>query len=203
MDEAVYDIFITGTLKDGVDAATAAANLARLFKIGEQKATALVDGRPHCLKKGADRETAQRYLAALQRAGFETAGKKRDTKPSTEMRATPAAGAFSLAPAGAPVLREEERAKVPELDIDTSQFRLASPFSEPAGGERERAEIQAPEFGLAPPGSDLEELPRFERPLDPDTSGLSLAEPGEDLAPAAKKPPPQPPSTDHLKLVED
>ncbi len=206
MTEPNYDIYINGKLKDGVSREQATANLAALFKTSEQKAAALVDGRPHRIKRGLRAEAAKRYLAALQRAGFETGAKKCEAQTAaTTATATAtttttiASSTLDLAPPGTPVLREDERQQIPDVDIDTSALGLTATEDSPTFSEP-RQDIAAPEFDIAPPGSDLEQLADSATPLDPDTSALTIAEPGAKLGPEHETPPPPPPATDHIKL---
>ncbi|MOA45867.1 hypothetical protein D3C78_1683130 [compost metagenome] len=64
------------------------------------------------------------------------------------------------------------------------------------------AEVEAPDFGLAPVGADLQDgHPEPQRP-ELDLSGLSVAPVGSDMG-QAKAPPAAPaPDISHLKLVE-
>lgn len=214
MSDTLYDIYITGKLKAGVDSQQARTRLASLFKISEQKAAALVCGKPQLIKKGLDKAAAQRYLKILQQAGLETAARKAEsaTAPAAgseqaesrgKQPTSPAPARLELAPEGTPVLKEEERHVIQPVEIDTSALKLASPFTEAAATAPTVEAVNAPDFGLAPPGSLLEQLPSNALPVNPDTSAMSLAEPGSDLGQIPRTPPPPPPETDHLRLAGD
>ncbi len=105
------------------------------------------------------------------------------SSPAAAPAATSAeADGFSLAPAGSDVLREDERAAVEELDIDTSAIHLAPEFSEPEVAVRE--EPPAPDtshMSMGEVGDDIPTLHDAVLELDPDTSHLSMGEVGEDI----------------------
>ena len=52
-DDNRYHVRLTGELMGGADADRVAANLARLFKMPEEKAALLVSGKPRVVKKDA------------------------------------------------------------------------------------------------------------------------------------------------------
>ncbi len=141
------------------------------------------------------------------------------------------AAGLSLAAAGSDVLREDERQVIEAREIDTSAIKLVSPFLEPEATPQETIEapdtsaisvaavgedllVDKPEqppalplnlddISLAAPGSDLEQLASHEKPLNPDTSALSIAPAGSDII---ENPPadnsPAAPNTEHIKLSE-
>lgn len=66
-----YKIVFSGGLQANVRAEDAIGQLARKFKLSEDEARVLLlDGRRHVLKKGVDRETAERYREALESVGL-------------------------------------------------------------------------------------------------------------------------------------
>ena len=184
--------------------------------------------------------TAER-IAALAAAADPREASRETTSPTRGH--APAGGApsaesatesdgVSLAPAGADVLREDERAVTATADIDTTGLDLDEP------GQR-----LSPEPPPAPPapdtshlemgavGEEIPTLPRYEAELSPDIGGLELAPSGTDfadcaappasapqldlsaldLAPAGsdvleeayrKRPSAEAPATDHLSLEE-
>ena len=68
-DDNRYHVRLTGELMGGADADRVAANLARLFKMPEEKAALLVSGKPRVVKKDADEATARKFQVALRQAG--------------------------------------------------------------------------------------------------------------------------------------
>ncbi|WP_372764248.1 hypothetical protein [Litorivivens sp.] len=219
MSEALYDIIITGKLLDGVGPELAAQRVAQLFKTSPEKAAQLVDGKPHRIKKAVQGEAARKFKAALTKAGLQTIAKpvtSSDTTGSagsTEAPATPspatvgnsaqetATGSLDLAPEGTPVLRDEERPEVEEVEVDLSGIALADPEPWQGSANTSAPIIEPPDFGLAPPGVEIETLPDNRQKLAPDTSKLTLDEPGAQLGQAGPPPPPAP-DTSHIKLEE-
>lgn len=205
--DPLYDIYLTGKLAEGLTAADAGARLAQLFKAERATMTALLTGKPRLLKRGVDRATALKYRAALARIGVEVAFKAQ-AAAEPEIAAARTRGDWTLAPAGADVLKAEEKRPVAARDIDTTALSLA-----PAGTPLEEADplpIAAPDVShisvaaagedllrqeeksapatatpaaghwtLAPAGTPLENLPRF----GADQTNAEAA-PGWSLAPA-------------------
>lgn len=202
MDESRYDILFGGELLPGHEPATVAENLGKLFKANAETVARLMGGGVHALKRGADRETALKYDAAMQRAGAKAilrevmsdAGAEATAAPTAAGGSAPAApsavaaplppATISLAPVGGNLLADSERPRVDALEVDTSHIKLASVFA----GEPERpAPPPAPDvshISVAAPGADLlPERANAEAPPPPDTSALSIAEPGARLGP--------------------
>ena len=154
-------------------------------------------------------------------------------QPSQTTASAQAEEDWSLAAAGSDVLREDERAKPVSNDIDTSAIKMVSAFMEPepiaspepppapntshisvamAGEDllTDKPEPPPPmpldldSISLAPPGSDLEQIPDSATPLNPDISALSIADAGADLLEGQTKPePPAAPDTQHLSIAKD
>ena len=62
--------------------------------------------------------------------------------------------------------------------------------------------VEAPDFGIAPLGDDLQDEYRDFTPLPLDLSALSLAPPGADLDELKHDKPVSIPDTSHLKLQD-
>ena len=128
-DDNRYHVRLTGELMGGADAARVAANLARLFKMPEEKAALLVSGKPRVVKKDADEATARKFQVALRQAGA------RCELLPVNGEATPAA------PAAEPERAEPAR-----------QEAVASAVPAPAAGELEgRAGVKANRLGAGHP----------------------------------------------------
>lgn len=253
--DPVYDIYSTGQLVNAADPAQTRAALARLFKTTEDKITHLMAGKPQLIKRGVEKNEALRYKAALYQAGLLVAVKLAETADSASQTSTAtvekpqgkaeeksagsagetaaaASYAFSLAPAGSDLLRNDEKHSVAARDIDTSAIKLApaaffvdtdkTPSPPPPdtthltlaaagsqlGSSDTTAAVATPDIShltLAEAGALLEELKPAVSALNPDTSQLSLAETGADVMPPGyeKPAPPPSPSTDHITLQTD
>jgi len=64
------------------------------------------------------------------------------------------------------------------------------------------ANVQAPDFGIAELGADLQDEYADYTPLPLDLSALSLAPPGADLDQIKPDTPPVSPNIDHLRLID-
>lgn len=197
MDTRLYDVFLTGKLADGLGREQAAERLAQLFKSAPATMLGLLTGKPQLLKRGVDRDTALKYREALQRVGVEVAFKPpavaqpEAAAPSAPQPDQPApaaapaapitaAGALSLAPAGADVLAPGERRSI------------------------EAAHIELGHLSVAEAGAPLDEIPRdLGTPVNPDLGHLTLRAAEGDLLTEDERAtlPVSAPDTDHLSLA--
>lgn len=149
-----FHVVVTGAPLAGAEPGQVVANLARLFRIPEAKAQALLAGKVVVVKRDLDQASARKVQAALRHAGADCA-----LRPATE------AGTTAVAP------RREPAAPV----VTVSEGRLETVGTIRTGGEG----FTGP-FEVAPVGTDLDTRARPEAPV-PETGHLSLAEPGADL----------------------
>lgn len=68
--ENQFKVQVNGQLVTGVDLATATANFAQLFKISAEKAQQMLASFPVTVKNNVDEITAQKFKAAIEKAGF-------------------------------------------------------------------------------------------------------------------------------------
>ncbi len=88
---------------------------------------------------------------------------------------------FELAAPGEDLLSEQERDSLPLMAVEPEDWGLAEVGAELLSAEERAptpAPVAAPEFDVAPVGSDMGELKRNRAPVAPDISGLRLE--GED-----------------------
>ena len=181
-----YEIAFSGQLVPGAAPEQVKANLARLFQADEQRIAMLFSGRRMVIKTGLDEAGAEKYRVTLERAGavaevraleaeIEEVEPAPPPEPQTQRPAAPAAAAPTASPASAKVVpRDEYMAAF--ADVEAPDFGIA-----PVGVDLqdEKPEPQAPkvdlsQFSLAPAGSDMGEIPRkLDGPL-PDISHLKL-----------------------------
>ncbi len=84
---------------------------------------------------------------------------------------------FELAEPGEDLLSEQERDSLPLMAVEPEDWGLADVGAELLSPEErapEAAPVAAPEFDVAPVGSDMGELKRDRAPVAPDISGLRL-----------------------------
>lgn len=68
----LFDLIATGQLAPGMEREAVVQRLVALFKCTPEQAERLVAGRAVAVKKGVERETAERYDRQLQQAGVIT-----------------------------------------------------------------------------------------------------------------------------------
>lgn len=69
MTQPLFDVFLTGAIQPGQNPHTVADRLAQLTRSPVSKATQMLAGKPVRMKAGVDRTTAEKYVAALVKAG--------------------------------------------------------------------------------------------------------------------------------------
>lgn len=183
-----YEIAFSGQLVEGAPLASVQANLARLFQADAQRIAQLFSGRRVVIKNNLDEAGAEKYRLTLERAGA-----------VVEVLAM-LVEAIELAPpppASAPV------AAVPAV---TAVVNAASPGRLQVAPRDEYmaafADVEAPDFGIAPVGVDLQDAkPEAPAPVV-DLSQFSLAPAGSDMGQAKAAPAGPPPDTSYLSLQE-
>jgi len=183
MSAVLFEIAFHGELIPGADAQQTRQNLMRLFQADEQRIAVLFSGRRMIIKNRLDAATAERYRATLAQAGALV-----EVAPMAETLEATAAPAETAKPrpvATAPSAVERGALSVAPRDAVMAAF----------------VDVQAPDFGLAPVGADLQDQAAPVAPPRVDLSHLSLAPVGSDLGPASEPLPVAVPDTDHLTLV--
>ena len=183
-----YEIAFSGQLVEGAPLASVQANLARLFQADAQRIAQLFSGRRVVIKNNLDEAGAEKYRLTLERAGavvevlamlVEEVELAPPPPASTPVAAVPAVAA--VASAASP-----GRLHVAPRDEYMAAF----------------ADVDAPDFGIAPVGVDLQDAkPEAPAPVV-DLSQFSLAPAGSDMGQAKTAPTGPPPDTSYLSLQE-
>ncbi|WP_252273983.1 hypothetical protein [Pseudomonas subflava] len=183
---SLYEIAFAGQVVPGAPLEQVQANLARLFQADAQRIALLFSGRRIVIKSGLDAAGAEKYRATMERAGavaivqaLEVEEVEMAPPPAPEPVATPMAS-----PAAAPMQHGSARV------IPRDEYMAA--FSD----------VQAPDFGIAPVGADLQDAKVEAQAPQVDLSQFSLAPVGSDMGQAKGAPVAPPPDTSHLKLQE-
>lgn len=181
-----FEIAFTGQLVVGAQPDLVRANLARLFQADAQRIAQLFSGRRIVIKNNLDAAAAEKYRVTLERAGARVEVVDMDCLvEEVELAPPPYAE-----PAPAPLVRNTG-ASVARLQVAPRDEYMAA-FSA----------VDAPDFGLAPVGSDLQDA-KPEAPAPSfDLSQLSLAPVGSDMGQARVAPAALAPDTSHLKLQD-
>lgn len=182
-----YEIAFAGQLAPGAQLEAVKANLARLFQADAERVALLLSGRRIVIKSNLDAAGAEKYRSTLLRAGavVEVRAMPCDVE-EIELAAPPGADVGRDAPTAAAEEAVRGRLEVVPRDEYMAAF----------------SEVQAPDFGIAPLGNDLQD--DKPEPAAPalDLSQFSLAPAGSDMGQAKAAPAAPPPDVSHLKLQE-
>lgn len=181
-----YEIAFSGQLVDGAPMASVQANMARLFQADAQRIALLFSGRRIVIKGNLDQASAEKYRLTLERAGAVVEVLAMPVE-EVELAPPPVAAAVAepiVAAAATPVA--PGRLQVAPRDEYMAAF----------------ADVDAPDFGIAPVGVDLQDAkPEASAPAV-DLSQFSLAPAGSDMGQAKAAPAGPPPDTSYLSLQE-
>ncbi|UAW97647.1 hypothetical protein KEM63_12670 [Halopseudomonas nanhaiensis] len=175
----LFEIVFQGQVKDGIAPAQARARLGQLFQAGDQQLDTLFSGRRIVIKQGLDAAGAERYRQAIERAGAVCS-----VEPMVEAMAS------AEAEPEQPVAPAQQAPRAASSIMPRDEYMAAF------------ANVEAPDFGIAELGADLQDEYTDHTPLPLDLSALSLAPPGADLDQLKQDRPPVNPNIDHLKLVD-
>ncbi|MEN0105437.1 MAG: hypothetical protein AAGC84_03330 [Pseudomonas sp.] len=183
-----YEIAFSGQLVPGAQLDLVKANMAKLFQADEQRIALLFSGRRLVIKNNLDEAAAEKYRATIERAGAVVEVCDMDFVEIEEVEMAPPPPYEPPAPA--PVAASVGGTPKPLVVAPRDEYMAA--FSD----------VEAPDFGIAPVGVDLQdEKPEAVAPKV-DLSQFSLAPAGSDMGQAKAAPAGPPPDTSHLKLQE-
>lgn len=183
-----FEIAFSGQTVPGAQLDTVKANLARLFQADAQRIELLFSGRRMVIKNNLDAEAAEKYRSVIERAGAVVEVVDMDAQieeielappPPAEPVSAPVQPAASAAGA-------QGRLKVAPRDEYMAAF----------------ADVDAPDFGLAPVGADLQDEKPEARAPRVDLSQFSVAPVGSDMGQAKPEPAGPAPDTSHLRLQD-
>lgn len=184
---ARYEIAFSAQLVPGAQLELVKANLAKLFQADEQRLALLFSGRRIVIKGNLDAAGAEKYRSTLERAGalVEVACVEEEIE-EIELAAPP-----TSAPVAAAVPAAIQAAPTGRLQVAPRDEYMAA-----------FAEVDAPDFGIAPLGDDLQDDKPDPQAPSLDLSQFSLAPAGSDMGELKKAPAGPPPDISHLKLQE-
>lgn len=183
---SLYEIAFSGQLLPGARLEQVEANLTKLFQADAQRIALLFSGRRVVIKQNLDFAAVEKYRQAMERAGAQV-----EVKPmpvdveEIELAPPPGAEAKPAAPAAS---SGESR---PALKVAPRDEYMAA-----------FAAVEAPDFGIAPVGGDLQDARPAPVPPRVDLSQFSLAPVGSDISERRRASDAQAPDTSHLKLVD-
>ena len=182
-----YEIAFSGQLVEGAPLASVQANLARLFQADAQRVAQLFSGRRVVIKNNLDEAGAEKYRLTLERAGAVVevlAMLVEEVELTPPPAPVPVAAASTVVAVASPA--SPGRLQVAPRDEYMAAF----------------VDVEAPDFGIAPVGVDLQDAkPEAPAPVV-DLSQFSLAPAGSDMGQAKTAPAGPPPDTSYLSLQE-
>lgn len=184
-----YEIAFSGELAPGAKLEQVEANLTRLFQADAQRIAVLFSGRRIVIKQDLDHASVEKYRQAMARAGA-----------IAEVRPMPVeVEEIELAP---PPVEEPPAAAqpsaAPSLDASLRPLKVV-PRDEYMAAF---VDVEAPDFGIAPVGADLQDARAPVQPPAVDLSQFSLAPVGSDMSERRRATDAPPPDTSHLKLMD-
>jgi hypothetical protein len=192
--EERYNVYFAGQMKAGADPGTVRAQLAKLFNANQATLDKLFSGTPQLIKRDCDRATADKYQAAMDRAGAIPVIKRVEAAAAASAAAKSPAGQNN--PPSRPMTAAEKIAALAAAP-DETRFRQAARDATPA----KPAQTDTGGIVLAPPGTAVLRESERSTPVirDVDTSGLALDSTAERLS-DVPAPPPAAPDTSHLSM---
>ncbi|WP_181296732.1 hypothetical protein [Pseudomonas sp. Q2-TVG4-2] len=184
-----YEIAFSGELAPGATLEQVEANLARLFQADAKRIAALFSGRRIVIKQDLDHASVEKYRQAMARAGA-----------VAEVRPMPVeVEEIVLAPPP-----DEAPAAAPQPSAASGSGPSPQPLKVTPRDEYMAAfvDVEAPDFGIAPVGADLQDARPAAQPPAVDLSQFSLAPVGSDLAERRRASDAPVPDTSHIKLQE-
>lgn len=180
---SLYEIAFSGQLLPGARLEQVDANLSKLFQADAQRIAQLFSGRRIVIKQNLDFAAVEKYRQAMERAGAQV-----------EVRPMPVdVEEIELAPP--PV----EAAPVPSESAAAPQPLKVAPRDEYMAAF---VDVEAPDFGIAPVGADLQDTRAPVQTPTLDLSQFSLAPLGSDMSERRRATDLPAPDTSHLKLVD-
>ncbi|KRW67743.1 hypothetical protein AO735_07085 [Pseudomonas sp. TTU2014-096BSC] len=180
---SLYEIAFSGQLLPGARLEQVEANLSKLFQADAQRIAQLFSGRRIVIKQNLDFAAVEKYRQAMERAGAQV-----------EVRPMPVdVEEIELAPP--PV----EAAPVPSESAAAPQPLKVAPRDEYMAAF---VDVEAPDFGIAPVGADLQDTRAPVQTPTLDLSQFSLAPLGSDMSERRRATDLPAPDTSHLKLVD-
>ncbi len=180
-----YEIAFSGQLVPGAQPELVKANLAKLFQADAQRIAQLFSGRRIVIKNNLDAAGAEKYRATLERAGARVEVVDMDVLIEEVELAPPPPVEPPPAVVTAPAARAG-RLQVAPRDEYMAAF----------------SDVDAPDFGIAPVGSDLQDARPDAAAPAVDLSQFTLAPVGSDMGQATSSTPAAAPDTSHLKLLD-
>jgi len=167
---AAFEVVFHGQVRPEVAPEQARVRIGQLFQVGDRQLDVLFSGRRVVIKQGLDQAAAEKYRQAIERAGAMC-----EIQPMADGAATAGTSA-------------EQRT----ADALPPRDEFMAAFSD----------VEAPDLPLAPLGADMQDSYTNHAPLHIDLSAFSLAPPGSDLEQLPEPAAPPAPDVSHLRVAD-
>jgi hypothetical protein len=214
-----YRLVFRGEVIEGQHPAVVRKRLAMALKLDDERVQSLFTGNAVVVRKSADAETAAKFQAVFKKAGARLRVQPIVAAgiPASEASVGAAASAstddtasgggpeeWMVLPAGSYVLEPDEREPFVPRAIDTSHLALVKMKAFAAAEvERERQEINAPEFEVLPVGARISDERNMTAATSTPVVDFDLAEPGALILDTPRTPTPKTPDTSHLSVLDN
>lgn len=188
-----FEIAFCGEILPGAELEQVKAAITGLFKADEALLARLFSGQRMVIKQHLDAQAAAKYQAAFQRAGA-----------VLEVRELSAPRDDSAALSEAVAAESAETQQEPPAPSAASTTVTAMLQVKPRDEYMAAfSDVQAPDFGLAPLGDDLQPAPAEKLAPELDLSAMSLAPAGSDMGQLPGAQAVSVPDISHIKLVDE
>lgn len=185
--EKRYNVYFDGQVIAGHDLGSVREKMAKVFNADQATLDKLFSGKRQLIKRSCDEATAQKFKAAMERAGAVPV-------ISIDESAT--------APAEAPARPMTAAEKIAALAAAADETRYRQTSTAPSrAAQEEDADAANGGIALAPPGTDVLRAEERATPIvrEVDTSGLAVDNAATRLS-DVPPPPPAAPDTSHLTM---
>jgi len=201
MSDELFEVAFSGQIKDGADLQQVKAKVGAMFKADETKLAHLFSGKRMVIKKNIDQAMANKYKAALDKAGAvcEIKSLSEVVEPKPAEQKAPQQSVVETKP---PETKKPEpvHAVSPSVSSVAVGDIPGAPQTDPLGiNANDISDLSA---GIAPVGSDMQDEIKVVAEPQLDISGMDMAPAGSDLGEMKKDDDPPPPNTDGLSLLD-
>lgn len=186
-----FEIAFSGQVLPDAQLEQVKVAIARMFQADEVLLARLFSGQRMVIKQSVDAAVAAKYQAAFQRAGA--------VLEVLDLQAAPIEEITPGLPAEEPVAVHAPTVSAPVASAAAPSMLQVAPRDEYMAAF---SDVQAPDFGIAPLGDDLQPAPVEKTAPNLDLSGLSLAPVGSDMGQLPGAAAIVPPDISHIKLVD-
>jgi hypothetical protein len=188
-----FEIAFCGEIVPGAEIEQVKAAVAGLFKADDALLARLFSGQRIVIKQRLDAQATAKYQAAFQRAGAVLEIRDLSTPIIEDSSADTDTVAVESTEA------QQELAAQSATPATTRAMLQVAPRDEYMAAFRD---VQAPDFGIAPLGDDLQPAPVEKPAPELDLSGMTLAPVGSDMGQLPNAQAIPVPDTSHLKLAD-